>query len=82
MNLSTAIDLSADYAHSIQRNAMSVDVEDYFQVSAFDSVFSREDWPSIPSRVERTVAKALEIFSEHDARATFFTLGVACCLSV
>ena len=75
MNLSTAIDLSADYAHAIQRNAMSVDVEDYFQVSAFDAVFSREDWPSIPSRVERNVAKALEIFSEYDASATFFTLG-------
>lgn len=56
-------------------NAMTVDVEEYFQVSAFDSIFSRADWPSIPSRLVYAMDKILDLFSEHDAKATFFTLG-------
>ncbi len=75
MNLASAIDLSADYAHGITRNAMSVDVEDYFQVSAFDSVFPRTEWSKIPSRIERNVAKVLRLFAQREAHATFFTLG-------
>ncbi len=75
MNLSTAIDLSDDYASRITCNAMSVDVEDYFQVSAFDAVFPRSEWPGIPSRIEQNVAKVLRLFAEREAHATFFTLG-------
>ncbi|MEJ2676644.1 MAG: DUF3473 domain-containing protein, partial [Acidihalobacter sp.] len=56
-------------------NAMSVDVEDYFQVSAFEGVLSRSDWARISLRVERNVERILELFDEHDAKATFFTLG-------
>lgn len=57
------------------RNAMSVDLEDYFQVSAFEHHISREDWDSIPSRVERNTERILALFDTHGARATFFVLG-------
>lgn len=61
-------------AHPI-RNALTVDVEDYFQVSAFAASIARETWDQLPCRVERNIALILEIFSEHKVRATFFTLG-------
>jgi polysaccharide deacetylase family protein (PEP-CTERM system associated) len=57
------------------KNAMSIDVEDYFQVSAFASTIRREDWDSMPCRVERNVDVILELLDEADAKATFFTLG-------
>ncbi len=57
------------------RNALTVDVEDYFQVSAFASSIARETWDQLPCRVERNIAVILEIFAEHKVRATFFTLG-------
>jgi len=57
------------------RNAMSVDVEDYFQVSAFAPHIRREDWDSLPCRVERNVDVILGLLDETDAKATFFTLG-------
>jgi len=54
---------------------MSVDVEDYFQVSAFEPYVSRGDWDAMPCRVERNTERILDMFGEHQARATFFTLG-------
>jgi polysaccharide deacetylase family protein (PEP-CTERM system associated) len=57
------------------RNAMTVDVEDYFQVSAFANTISRESWPTRPCRVERNIDRILAIFAEQDINATFFTLG-------
>ena len=57
------------------RNAMTVDVEDYFQVSAFEPYIARDDWDSQECRVERNVDRILALFERHDARATFFTLG-------
>ena len=57
------------------RNAMSIDVEDYFQVSAFAPHIRREDWDSLPCRVERNVDVILGLLDDADARATFFTLG-------
>ncbi len=57
------------------RNALSIDVEDYFQVSAFDPVLARENWGRFELRVERNVDRLLELFDRHQARATFFTLG-------
>ena len=57
------------------RNAMSIDVEDYFQVSAFAPHIRREDWDSLPCRVERNVEVILGLLDEADAKATFFTLG-------
>jgi polysaccharide deacetylase family protein (PEP-CTERM system associated) len=57
------------------RNAMTVDVEDYFQVSAFANTISRDSWESQPCRVERNMDRILAIFADHDIHATFFTLG-------
>lgn len=56
-------------------NALSVDVEDYFQVEAFAAIIDRTDWDAFPSRVERNTGKLLELFADHGARATFFVLG-------
>lgn len=56
-------------------NAMSVDVEDYFQVSAFEKIISRSDWDACEYRVEKNTNAILDLFSEKDIKATFFTLG-------
>ena len=56
-------------------NAMSVDVEDYFQVQAFADSIARKNWDSLPCRVERNVDRLLEIFGAANVKATFFTLG-------
>lgn len=56
-------------------NAMTVDVEDYFQVSAFEKHVSREDWERIPCRVEANMDRILGLFSDKGIKATFFTLG-------
>jgi polysaccharide deacetylase family protein (PEP-CTERM system associated) len=57
------------------RNAMSVDVEDYFQVSAFAPHIRREDWDGLPCRVERNVDVILGLLDDARSKATFFTLG-------
>jgi polysaccharide deacetylase family protein (PEP-CTERM system associated) len=56
-------------------NALSIDVEDYFQVSALAPHFPRASWESVPCRVERNVDRVLELLAEARAHATFFTLG-------
>jgi polysaccharide deacetylase family protein (PEP-CTERM system associated) len=56
-------------------NALTVDVEDYFQVSALSPHIDRRDWDRIPRRVERNVDDILSLFADAQARATFFTLG-------
>jgi polysaccharide deacetylase family protein (PEP-CTERM system associated) len=58
-----------------QINALSVDVEDYFHVSAFASVIRRDDWPKYERRVERNTLRLLDIFAEQNVYATFFVLG-------
>jgi len=55
--------------------AMTVDVEDYFQVAAFADKVPRHEWDSYPCRVERNVDRILGIFADNDVKATFFTLG-------
>jgi polysaccharide deacetylase family protein (PEP-CTERM system associated) len=57
------------------RFAMSVDVEDYFQVWAFSRVIQRKSWDGFPLRVEASTRRALDLFERHNAKATFFTLG-------
>jgi polysaccharide deacetylase family protein (PEP-CTERM system associated) len=57
------------------RNAMTVDVEDYFQVSAFENYVERDSWERTKTRVETNVDRILEIFDAHRVRSTFFTLG-------
>lgn len=56
-------------------NAMTVDVEDYFQVSAFEAHVQRADWPAFEGRVVANTERLLRIFDEFDVRATFFILG-------
>ncbi|MHB8916021.1 MAG: polysaccharide deacetylase family protein, partial [Thiobacillus sp.] len=57
------------------KNAMSIDVEDYFQVSAFAPHIRRDAWDTMPCRVERNVDLILALLDEANAKATFFTLG-------
>jgi polysaccharide deacetylase family protein (PEP-CTERM system associated) len=57
------------------RNALTVDVEDYFQVAAFAAAIPRAEWEAMPRRVEANVARILERFDAAGVRATFFTLG-------
>lgn len=57
------------------RNAMTIDVEDYFQVSAFAPYIARSDWDARECRVERNIERILALLDEHQTKATFFTLG-------
>ena len=57
------------------RNALSVDVEDWFQVGAFEKVIDRADWDSLAPRVERNTDAVLALFGESGVKGTFFTLG-------
>jgi polysaccharide deacetylase family protein (PEP-CTERM system associated) len=57
------------------RNAMSIDVEDYFQVSAFAPYIRREAWNGLECRVERNIDRILALLAEKNVHATFFTLG-------
>lgn len=56
-------------------NALTIDVEDYYQVSAFADNVAYTDWGRHESRVERNTARILDIFSEAGVKATFFVLG-------
>lgn len=62
-------------AQSAIRNAMTIDVEDYFQVSAFASHISKDEWPSLSCRIERNVDCILSLLNDAGVKATFFTLG-------
>lgn len=64
-----------DFMISPIKNAMTVDVEDYFQVGAFENDIDRRDWDSLECRVERNVDVILGMFNDHSVKATFFTLG-------
>lgn len=57
------------------RNAMTIDVEDYFQVSAFAPHISRDSWPERECRVEANIDRILAILDAGKAHGTFFTLG-------
>ena len=56
-------------------NAMTVDVEDYYQVSVFDGLIPRSEWPRMESRVVANTERLLRIFDDAGVRATFFVLG-------
>jgi polysaccharide deacetylase family protein (PEP-CTERM system associated) len=56
-------------------NALTIDVEDYFQVSAMAPYIRRSEWDSRECRVEANVDRILALLAKHDTRATFFTLG-------
>jgi polysaccharide deacetylase family protein (PEP-CTERM system associated) len=59
----------------MMHNALSVDVEDWFQVGAFERVIRRDDWDHLACRVERNTDAVLALFAEAGVSATFFTLG-------
>ena len=67
-------DASAANAHATV-NALTIDVEDYFQVSAFAPYIARSKWEELPCRVEQNIDRVLGLLAEADAHATFFTLG-------
>lgn len=56
-------------------NALTIDVEDYFQVSAFAPHIARSSWDSRECRVERNMARILDMLAANNTKATFFTLG-------
>lgn len=56
-------------------NGLTVDVEDYFQVSAFEHCIDRNAWDSMELRVENNTARILDLFDEFGVKGTFFTLG-------
>lgn len=57
------------------RNALSIDVEEHFQVHGFETVVSRSDWERHPSRVVPNTRRVLHLLRERGVRATFFVLG-------
>jgi polysaccharide deacetylase family protein (PEP-CTERM system associated) len=67
--------MSAAVERGAVTNAMSVDVEDYFQVGAFETTVSPADWPRFESRVVRNTERSLELFAAKGVAATFFVLG-------
>ena len=62
-------------SHNRVVNGLSVDVEDWFQVGAFEKVIARDAWDGLPLRVEDNVLRILDLFAEARVKATFFTLG-------
>lgn len=56
-------------------NALTVDVEDYYHVSAFESVVSHDLWDQYESRVENNTLRTLDLLDEYGPKATFFVLG-------
>lgn len=59
----------------VMKNALTIDVEDYFHVSAFEGVISRRDWESYPPRVAENTRRVLDLLDELSLKATFFVLG-------
>jgi polysaccharide deacetylase family protein (PEP-CTERM system associated) len=66
---------SASPADGRPLNALTVDVEDYFQVTGFDHIVSRSEWDGFESRVAGGVHRLLDLLADADVRATFFVLG-------
>jgi polysaccharide deacetylase family protein (PEP-CTERM system associated) len=56
-------------------NALTIDVEDYFQVSAFENTIDRSEWDSLEQRVNLNLNRILDLLEQHKTRATFFVLG-------
>ena len=69
------VELQYRHEARILLNAMTVDVEDYFQVQALSDGIPRESWDQIPRRVESNIDRLLQLFSDNRVSATFFTLG-------
>jgi polysaccharide deacetylase family protein (PEP-CTERM system associated) len=59
----------------LKKNAMTVDVEDYFQVSAFEPYIAKDQWDTLSHRVQKNTHQILDIFEDKNIKSTFFTLG-------
>jgi polysaccharide deacetylase family protein (PEP-CTERM system associated) len=66
---------SAEGCGTSNMNCLTIDVEEHFQVSAFDSAMRRSMWDRLESRVERNTERLLQLLAEGRTRATFFVLG-------
>jgi len=75
MNMTTPAERPRPAPGEKIRNAMTCDVEDYFQVSAFAPYIDRASWPTRECRVEANMERILALYERHGVRATFFTLG-------
>lgn len=60
---------------TVTQNALTIDVEDYFQVAALAEAVRRDDWNAMEYRVEANTDRLLELFDQRQVKATFFTLG-------
>jgi len=67
--------IESEAGRGVMINALSVDVEDYFQVSAFAAHIPRSKWDSLPCRIEQNVERVLALLADKNVHATFFTLG-------
>jgi len=70
-----AVEPSLSAASTRLRNALTVDVEEYFQVAAFERTIPRSAWDGVESRVEFNTGRVLDLFAERGCKATFFVLG-------
>ncbi len=57
------------------KNALTIDVEDYYHVTNFERDINRDDWPSYESRVVESTRKILRLLDRYNTKATFFVLG-------
>ncbi|RLB65733.1 MAG: polysaccharide deacetylase [Deltaproteobacteria bacterium] len=57
------------------KNYLTVDVEDYFQVSAFEDIVGKDNWDNYPPRVVENTQRILDLFDSYNVKATFFILG-------
>lgn len=70
-----AVGKSWSAPRGIDTNALTCDVEDYFQVSAFENIISRDDWSSLECRIPQNLDRILEMYDEAGVSGTFFILG-------
>lgn len=66
---------SPDAPRAAIRNALTVDVEDWFQVGAFEHIIARDDWDRCEQRFAENSTRVLDLFARHGVSATFFILG-------
>jgi polysaccharide deacetylase family protein (PEP-CTERM system associated) len=72
MSLAAPLGAATDYGN---RHAFTVDVEEWYQVGAFERTIDRDEWPLLESRVERQTYTILEKLSDKQVKGTFFCLG-------
>lgn len=61
--------------HQKIKNYLTIDVEDYYQVAAFDNIVNVKDWDNYESRVDANTRRVLALLAQHQVKATFFVMG-------